>query len=53
MKSIIKKGYYTPALRVIGLATEIQFLATTQLDDYPDNPIFGAPKNGGIDDFDL
>lgn len=42
MKTLSKKGYMIPAFRTVCLATEYQFLAS-QLDDYDDNPIFGAP----------
>ena len=44
MKSIMnKRAYVTPALRMVPLAAEFQFLAS-QLDDYDDNPIFSDPS---------
>ena len=47
MKSTeIKREYVIPALRVVMLATEVQFLAS-QLDDYDDNPIFSDPSPWG------
>lgn len=42
MNTLTKKGYVIPAFRTVSLATEYQFMAS-QLDDYDDNPIFGAP----------
>lgn len=39
-----RKVYLIPKARYSDLALDINFLAT-QLEDYPDNPIFGAPKN--------
>ena len=43
MKSIMnKRAYVAPALRMVPLAVEFQFLAS-QLDDYDDNPIFSDP----------
>ena len=41
-----KRAYVTPALRMVPLAVENQFLAS-QLDDYPDNPIFSDPTPWG------
>ena len=41
-----KRAYVIPALRVVPLTVETQFLAS-QLDDYPDNPIFGDPAPWG------
>ena len=47
MKSTeIKREYVIPALRVVLLAAEGQFLAS-QLDDYGDNPIFSDPAPWG------
>ena len=47
MKSIMNKGeYVTPALRMVPLAVENQFLAS-QLDDYDDNPIYSDPTPWG------
>ena len=47
MKTIVnKREYVTPALRMVPLAVEYQFLAS-QLDDYPDNPIFSDPSPWG------
>ena len=47
MKSTeIKREYVIPALRVVLLAAEGQFLAS-QLDDYDDNPIFSDPSPWG------
>ena len=37
-----RREYVIPALRVVLLAAEGQFLAS-QLDDYDDNPIFSDP----------
>ena len=41
-----KREYLIPALRVVLLAAEGQFLAS-QLDDYDDNPIFSDPSPWG------
>ena len=41
-----KRAYVIPALRVVPLTMENQFLAS-QLDDYPDNPIFSDPSPWG------
>ena len=41
-----KKAYVIPALRLVPLAVEYQFLAS-QLDDYDDNPIFSDPSPWG------
>ena len=38
-----KRAYVIPALRVVPLTVENQFLAS-QLDDYPDNPIYSDPS---------
>lgn len=38
-----KRAYVIPALREVPLTVENQFLAS-QLDDYPDNPIFSDPS---------
>lgn len=40
------KTYVIPAVRVVPLAVEYQFLAS-QLDDYGDNPIFSDPSPWG------
>ena len=53
MKSIMtKKEYEIPALRVDPLCVEYPFLAS-QLDDYDDNPIFGARGRFMDDDDDF
>ena len=41
-----KRAYVTPALHVVPMTVENQFLAS-QLDDYPDNPIFSDPSPWG------
>ena len=41
-----KREYVIPALRVVLLAVENQFLGS-QLDDYDDNPIFSDPSPWG------
>ena len=40
------RAYVTPAVRVVPLTVEYQFLAS-QLDDYGDNPIFSDPSAWG------
>lgn len=52
MKSITtKREYVFPALRVVPISVEYQFL-TSQLDDYDDNPIYGTSARF-VDDDDI
>ena len=44
---IVKQKYSAPVADVVKLHTENVILAS-QLDDYDDNPIFGAPDAGDL-----